>query len=155
MQTVKQIAAELGVTSQTVRNAIAKANVAKVQSKNNRAFLLSDEDAAIVKSAILEKPKEPRKTKNASETNKSDALFLLLQNEIEAKNKQIALLQEENARLIDALAKTTESLQAAQALHAATVKGQIEQKQPEPDHSEPEEQADDKRNVKRWWQFWR
>ena len=141
MQTVKEVAAELGVTPQTIRNVIAKQNILPKQGKTKHAFLLSEDDVTLIKSALSEKSENKRKTKTTQKQNKNDTLLLLLQNELEAKNKQSEMLQEENARLTDTLAKTAESLQAAQALHAATVKGQIEQK---------EDPA-----KRKWWKFWK
>lgn len=153
MKSVKELAAELGVTPQTIRNAIAKQNITPLQSKKGKGFLLSDSDAELIKSYFSESNKEERKTNFAKQQNEEDALVLLLRRELDFKNKQIEALQEENAKLTDSLAKTTESLQAAQALHGATVKQLLEMKNQ--DGAAVPDAADGKTNNKKWWQFWK
>lgn len=55
----------------------------------------------------------------------SDAVIELLRKELEAKNEQIASLQRQNSQLTEALQGAMQSLQAAQMLHAESVR-QIE-----------------------------
>ena len=55
-----------------------------------------------------------------------EAIIEMLRNELEVKNRQIMTLQEQNIQLTETIAKMSDSLQAAQALHAGTIQQQLE-----------------------------
>lgn len=54
-----------------------------------------------------------------------EAIIEMLRNELEVKNRQIMTLQEQNIQLTETIAKMSDSLQAAQALHAGTIQQQL------------------------------
>lgn len=55
-----------------------------------------------------------------------EEIIEMLRNELEVKNRQITTLQEQNIQLTETIAKMSDSLQAAQALHAGTIQQQLE-----------------------------
>lgn len=161
MRTIKELADELNVSPQTVRNEYRKQNENKIENKRGKEICLSDEAAERIKSAILERHENKSKTKE-------DTFVLFLQSEIDVKNQQISALekqieamqgqvsglQEQTKILTAALENVTESLRAAQALHAGTMQEHIEERQQEqPERiAEPESGSQTKR---RWWKFWK
>jgi hypothetical protein len=74
----------------------------------NRLILVSDEGVK-----LLKEQRQP--TDNQQTTNQVDALIAMLQRELEVKNEQIE-------KLSNALVAAQESAQAAQALHAGTMR---------------------------------
>lgn len=144
MKTIAQIAEELGVTPQTIRNEIERQSLRSFCQKSGRSFCIDEEGERRIKSAIVDRKQNKSKTKfgvvDAKPLQNDDALLLLLREELTAKNAQIEELQrqrseqeERHAREIAALTAALEnvsaSLKAAQALHAGTLQERLEAKQ--------------------------
>ena len=161
MKTIPQLAKELQVTPQTIRNEIERQSISKSKAKGSNCFCVCDEDADRIKSAILERREKQSKSKAMAKTKQNDTLLLRLQEEIEEKNRLLKLKDEQIDRLTAtvqeqasnvtsltiALENTTASLKASQLLHAGTLQERLEdtrQEEPTP----PEK-------VKRWWEFWK
>lgn len=144
MKTIAQIAEELGVTPQTIRNEIERQSLRSFCQKSGRSFCIDEEGERRIKSAIVDRKQNKSKTKfgvvDAKPLQNDDTLLLLLREELTAKNAQIEELQrqrreqeERHAREIAALTAALEnvsaSLKAAQALHAGTLQERLEAKQ--------------------------
>lgn len=157
VKTIKQLAEELNVTPQAVRDEVRRQGIQtnkaddKVNGKAKQSITLLDDDADRIIKAFLERRDAKQSKKNDDAKQSEKTLFAALQSQIEEKNRQIEELKEENRKLLDAL-ETAQALardaqeiatraqgmaQAAQALHAGTMH-QIEQ-----------------HNDRRWWQFWK
>lgn len=78
----------------------------------------------------VEQPCQPKNDNSVnSDVNPNEPLetiIEMLRNELEIKNRQITTLQEQNIQLTETIAKMSDSLQAAQALHAGTIQQQLE-----------------------------
>lgn len=147
MKTIREIAEELGVSKQTVRNEVYRQGLRKGLQETAKGFAVDDEQEALIVSAI-----KARQTAKVSQPlpqtlpQKEEVTFAVdLQKELDAKNSQIAAqqaqierLQQENAELIKnhaatvaeltaALENVSASLKAAQALHAGTIRERISQ----------------------------
>lgn len=85
MKTVKEIAGELHVTPQAVRNEIAKQSIKtnKLTHGNGRALCVSDSDADAIKQAFSRRSDSKKQTKQSIEANKA-----------KSKNDELALLSE-------------------------------------------------------------
>lgn len=144
MKTIAQIAEEMGVTPQTIRNEIERQSLRSFCQKSGRSFCIDEEGERRIKSAIVDRKQNKSKTKfgvvDAKPLQNDDTLLLLLHEELTAKNAQIEELQrqrreqeERHAREIAALTAALEnvsaSLKAAQALHAGTLQERLEAKQ--------------------------
>ena len=144
MKTIAEIAEELGVTPQTIRNEIERQSLRNFCQKSGRSFCIDEEGERRIKSAIVDRKQNKSKTKfgvvDAKPLQNDDTLLLLLREELTAKNAQIEELQrqrreqeERHAREIAALTAALEnvsaSLKAAQALHAGTLQERLEAKQ--------------------------
>lgn len=169
--TIKELADALGVSKPTISKAIDALGIQGELRKVGNRFVLSESQASVVKSQILqdcetettektqeETPNEPPKPQ--SETEKSlisllQSQITLLQEQLTAKDAQIAnlgkSLSDTTAALTaaqDALRDTTAALTAAQALHAGTIQQQLTASSAEqsegdvisdtPSHPEPE-----------------
>jgi DNA-binding transcriptional MerR regulator len=78
----------------------------------------------------VEQPSQPKNDNSVNlDVNPSEPfeeIIEMLRNELEVKNRQITTLQEQNIQLTETIAKMSDSLQAAQALHAGTIQQQLE-----------------------------
>lgn len=186
MKTIAEIAAECGVSSQTVRNEIKRKGFAKGLQKVGKGFAIDEESAEAVISGINSRNGK-RFAKNDSQSfaesfaKDSQSFAIDLQKELDEKNaliaSQSALIDRLQAELSEqakqhaetvseltgAISQLTESLHAAQALHAGTIQERLEtnrdeplravEDEPEMQDNEPETQ--DESIVKKWWQFWK
>lgn len=148
---MREIADEVGVSKQTVRNEVYRQGLRKDLKETAKGFAVDEEQEALIIAAI-----KARQTAKASQPlpktlpQKQEISFAVdLQKELDAKNSQIAAqqaqierLQQENAELIKnhaatvaeltaALDNVSASLKAAQALHAGTIRERISQDSPE------------------------
>lgn len=146
--TIKELADELGVSKPTISKAIDALGIQTELWKVGNRFVLSESQAAAVKSQILQsgETETPQKLqeetqeespKTQSEMEKSlisllESQITLLQEQLTAKDAQIAnlgkSLSDTTAALTaaqDALRDTTAALTAAQALHAGTIQQQL------------------------------
>lgn len=106
-----EVAKALGVSRQTIYNRMTKdlSNYVKVVDGKKRLDI-----------GVLDYLGVKQNVKNP--TTDFDSIVKALTNELEVKNQQILALTEQNKELTAALQNTTQSLLAAQALHASTVK---------------------------------
>lgn len=108
-----ELAKALGVSRQTVYNRMSKDLSKFVKEIDGRKRL----DYAVLEHLGVNQP-----VKETS--NDFDSIVKTLTNELEVKNAQIEALTQQNKELTAALQNTTNSLMAAQALHANTVQQQ-------------------------------
>lgn len=143
--TIKELADELGVSKPTVSKAIDALGIQGELRKVGNRFVLSESQAAAVKSQILQSgetetpPKPQDETENEppkpqSEMEKSlisllESQITILQEQLTVKDSQIAAQQDQIKQLTQSLHDTTAALTAAQALHAGTIKQQLTDKQ--------------------------
>jgi septal ring factor EnvC (AmiA/AmiB activator) len=133
MKTIKQIADEIGVTPQAVRDKIKKEGLQSALQRKGKAFVIDIKTETAITSAFAEiETKHFAKTLQStlqSDNHTNDKLYDILQAELAAKNKQIADLtaelaaerqhSREQSKQLAALADT------AQALHAGTLQRQL------------------------------
>ena len=161
MKTIKQIAAECGVSEQAVRAWCRRNHVAK-DAKGSFAISESIKNAIYQHYHVVERKEVAQSAKASCETCEtsevhqnhitdavSEAVIELLRKELDLKNEQLAVkdkqIEELNARLAEsnaALVAAQQTAQAAQALHAGTIQQQLISGETE---AEPEE--------KKWWPF--
>lgn len=106
-----EAAKTLGVSRQTIYNRMTKDLSKFVKEVDGKKRL----DVAVLEHlGVNQNVKEP--------SSELDSIVKALTHELEVKNQQILDLTEQNKELTAALQNTTQSLLAAQALHASTVK---------------------------------
>lgn len=106
-----ELARALGVSRQTVYNRMTKDLSKFVKEVDGKKRL----DRAVLEHlGVNQNVKEP--------SSELDSIVKALTHELEVKNEQIRTLAQQNAELTAALQNTTQSLLAAQALHASSVK---------------------------------
>lgn len=132
MKTIKQIADELGVSKQAVRKKITPEIGNQFTVTKGNTVYISEQGETIIKSAFT---KSIGNQVTSNETVTIDKLVTILQEDIKAKNQQIADLTAELARerehsreTSDKLAKLTEN---AQTLHLGTIQQQLLPEAPE------------------------
>ena len=136
-KTIKQIADEIGVSKQAIFYRIKKPPLSNAlqpfTSKFDGVLTVSFDGEILIKSAFNHNKgvKEPSNF-DVKENQSFDALYTMFQRELDAKNEQLREKDEQlKARdrqlenLTAALEHTTESLHAAQALHAGTIQKQL------------------------------
>jgi hypothetical protein len=146
MKTVRQLADEIGVTKQAVWQKIKKeplsTDLQSFTTRAGRTVYINEQGELLVKTAFIQffnenvvKNDKQVDEKNVNENEqidnehqRVDEMFLLLQGELERKNKliesqsrQLENKDKQIGELTAALENTTASLHAAQALHAGTM----------------------------------
>ena len=119
-KTIKQIADELQLSKQAIRKRINQLPPTEVSTSANGTILVSEAGVSKIKTSVNQVGTNLPPTVDTQ----VDTLVDALKNQLEVKDKQIE-------RLTIALENTTASLHAAQALHAGTMKKQIDA--PDPD----------------------
>lgn len=126
MKTIKQIADELSVSKQAVRKKITPEIGNQFTVTKGNTVYISEQGETLIKSAFS---KSIGNQVTSNETVTIDNLVTILQEDINAKNQQIADLTAELARerehsrgMSDKLAKLTEN---AQTLHLGTIQQQL------------------------------
>lgn len=147
-KTIKALADELGVSKTAVRKHMTEEFRAKYTAiRTGNLIEINDEGCKLI-AETLRKPPETTANKFAETTGnqglQSEVEFL--REQIRLKDEQIKQQAQSIADLTAALTKTTDSLQAAQALHAGTIKKQL---------TAGDEAAVDTSEQKHWWQFWK
>lgn len=149
--TIKELADALGVSKPTISKAIDALGIQSELRKVGNRFVLSESQAAAVKSQILQnceteitqKPQEKTESEpqnTQSETEKSlisllQSQITILQEQLCTKDAQIAMQSEQIRILAESLQSTTvalttaqESLQASQALQAGYLSQQLSER---------------------------
>ena len=152
--TIAEIAAECGVSEQAVRGWCRRNHVAK-DAKGTFAISESQKTAiyqhylGVGRNQVSQSAKPSFATCETSET----ALISMLQKELDRKNEQLSVkdkqIEELNARLAEissALVVAQQTAQAAQALHAGTIRQQLTDGDADPDvHSQEPEEGEEKK----------
>jgi hypothetical protein len=125
LKTVAELSKELNISTQALYKKIKACNLTVGNgglNVVNRVNHVTPHGEAILRGEV--QPEQPTVTNQNNQLATEFATYL--QGQIKIKDEQIHSLQEENARLVSALENVTASLQAAQALHAGTIRQQIE-----------------------------
>lgn len=164
MTTAQDLAKELDVTVQTIRNESHRQNVKMLPKPEGRGYYFSEESAELIRAAIrdrqqtlehIRKEKENyvsfkevqrlreqlREKDEEIETRKREISHLnekiqLLEEKTVAMEKTLTDYRQQVSNLAKTLENTSETLKAAQVLHMGTMK-QIE------------------KQDRKWWQFWK
>ena len=178
MKTIKQIADEIGVSKQTIRNEVYRQGLQSSLQSSAKGFAVDEETEKRIVTAILERraAKQPQTLPpNLPQTlppNFAVNFAVDLQKELDEKNAQIERLQKENAELLKqnaataaALENVTQALRAAQALHAGTMQERIEEKaetavqdlttQQDTTQDVTTQRVTSETKKKKWWEFWK
>lgn len=130
MKTIAQVAKELGVSKTAVRNKIANLGLQTSLQKNGNQFSIDEQQEALIIKEFSQKTQTENEnqteTKTETVSDSVSVLISMLQSELEIKNKQIDDL---NARLSEttaALLAAQETANVEQALHAGTIKNQLQ-----------------------------
>ena len=148
MATIKEIAADCGVSEQAVRawcrrNHVAKDAKASFAISETTKTLIYQHYGAVPRNHVAKPAKASCETCETSETT----LIAMLQTELEHKNQQLEVkdrqIEELNARLAEcnaALVAAQQTAAAAQALHAGTIQQQLlsDEARADQQHPEPE-----------------
>ena len=151
---ITEIAIECGVSEQAVRAWCRRNHVAK-DAKGSFAISESQKTAiyqhylGVGRNQVSQSAKLGFATCETSET----ALISMLQKELDRKNEQLSVkdkqIEELNARLAEissALVVAQQTAQAAQALHAGTIRQQLTDGDADPDvHSQEPEEGEEKK----------
>lgn len=116
---IKDLAEQIGVSKQAISDKIKKLGLQNDLTKKANRFVLSENQAILVKSAFQNNSQA--QTQSNFTNQNSDLLYDIvktLQYQLEEKDKQIAYYQEENRRLSDMASQS-------QALHAGTIQTQL------------------------------
>ena len=135
MKTIRQIADEIGVSKQSIQKRIAREPLCtRIQtyiSTNNGTKYIDEIGETLIKSAFSRK-EEPSVHIDGSDNQlvEFSILVSMLQGELEIKNEQIRELNNRLAESNAALVAAQQTAQAAQMLHAGTIKKQLTDGEP-------------------------
>ena len=136
MKTIRQIADEIGVSKTAVSKQIANLGLRSGLRKNGNQFAIDEHQEALIKQAFSEKSQteieNQSQTKTQTENHEVGDLVCVLQATIDTLQGQLSVkdkqIEELNARLAEvssALVVAQQTAQAAQALHAGTIRQQL------------------------------
>lgn len=145
-KTQKQIADFLGIDKQKVYRFIKKNNIEEAFQRNGTKYYDETAEKAIIK-GLSEKPIQREAPQGASKSDSLEAVVSILKNELDMKNEQIRELNARLAETTAALKLAQENASAAQALHAGTMKQQLEAPVP----VETDTPADPQKPKKSFW----
>lgn len=130
--TVKEYAKAAGVTEQAVYKRL------RAPKSDLQQFVVEQNGKKYIKAEALESI-VPKQTAVKTETDMLKDMVELLKEQLSVKDEQISSLQKQNEQLTEALQNTTNSLQAAQALHAGTIQKQLTEASESSDQTEEHE----------------
>ena len=134
--TIRELAEALGCSKAAIRKHMTEEFRAKyTETAGNGVITIVSEGCAIIAETMGKKWKLSETDGNQV----SDDEIAFLKEQIRAKDELIKSQQEQITNLTTALANTTASLQAAQALHAGTMGKKM---------------LSDGETKKSWWKFW-
>ena len=116
MKTVRQAAAELGVSRQAIYKRVPSLSANMVTTYGEGLTMITPEGLAFLKGTFS--PRQTSDSQKQTSDSTVDTLVAMLQKELDAKNR---LIEELTADLREARA----DVRAAQALHAGTIQKQI------------------------------
>jgi hypothetical protein len=134
VKTIKQIAAELSMSKQAVRNQIVKLGLQSRLRKNGNSFVIDETQEKLIKCGLSRKIAKKRQTEPQT-TLQSDLQFALrlLETQNEQLSAELTIKNRQIETLTTALENTTASLNAAQALHAGTIQKQLTESSTDPE----------------------
>ena len=139
MKTIAQIANELGVSKQAIRNRIANLGLQSSLQKNGNSFAIDESQEVLIKQGFEEKSQSENANQTQTETQSTLQFTLrLLEQEIEFLKEQIKVKDGQ-------IAVANEALKAEQVLHASTKNIPLLRDMP----------MNQEAGKKRAWQFWR
>ena len=163
MKTIRQLAEELSVSKQAIRNEITKQGLQGFLVRSGNQFLIDEKTEKLIKSAFI-----TRRKKEETESDYRQLPESIFARELDAKNAQIAALtaqiermqaqlEEQDKRHAETIEKLTQALERSQALHAGTLAERIETKDEtvSPEKITPEVTPDHEEPRRHWWQFWK
>lgn len=167
MKTIKQIADELGVDKQRVYRYIRKNHINEAHQKNG--VMHYDEAAEMLIKQGFSKNKSLHEAhhevlQNHISDTVNEAVIEMLQNELQAKNEQIAALTEELAlerqhsrEQSDRLAVLADQAQKLQLVQLKPELAETGANQQAAAPADAEEKWDvpESGTEKKWWQFWK
>lgn len=124
--TIKELADQVGVSKQAIRDKIEKLNLQSDLSRDGNRFILNENQANLIISAF--QGSTDKQTQNNFANQNTDLLYEIvktLQNEIEEKNKQLA---EKDKQLADLTATIKAQAQSINAREHSELAGTIETK---------------------------
>ena len=124
MKTVKQVAADLGVSRQTIYRKLS-ALPSGGQSTSDKGVQLINADGEAFLRNILSANLSAEQSADCPPDKISDTLIAMLQRDNEVLHKELDIKNQQIESLTAALENTTASLHAAQALHAGTMQKQL------------------------------
>lgn len=181
MKTIKQIADEIGVSKQSIRNEIAKQGLQSSLRKNGNQFAIDESCETLIKSAFESrngkitakvvckdnaKVTAKQNEKVCDYQSKIDVLEIdnkRLQEEIELLRGQLAdgkeevrYLRSQSTEKDKQLSDTLKALNQAQHLQAVAESKikLLEEKQEEEKVVEPAPESEPAQEKKKWWRFW-
>lgn len=170
MKTIKELADELGVSKQSIRNEIAKQCLQSSLQKNGNQFAIDESCEALIKSAF-----ENRKGKiTAKVTAKQNEKVCDYQHRIEVLETDNKRLQEEIELLKGRLEENKENTIHLKAqlekkdIQIDSLNGRLQEalfsitqlartqalEDKKEDIVEPEPESEPEREKKKWWKFW-
>ena len=141
-KTIKQLADELGVSKTAIRKYMTpEFREAHTQTKDGNTIVIDEEGCKLLAETIKKPPETTgNQLPQTPENHGLQEEIAFLRAQLEAKDRQLDAkdrqLEARDAQIVSltvALENTTASLQAAQALHAGTIKTQL----PPPGSDEP------------------
>lgn len=149
MKTIKELAEELGVSKQTIRNTIAKLGLQSSLRKSKNAFTIDKKQEILIKRELLDNYEDENANQNVKKfanTLQSDLQFSLrlFESQIEEKNKQL----EQKDKQIEQLQKLLDQQQQLQL----KTQNQLDQLQLEYKQEEPQGTSNEKKSF---WKFWK
>lgn len=126
-KTIKQIAEELKLSKQAIRKRINQLPPTEVSTRTNGTILVSEAGVRKIKAGVNQAGTNLPPTVDTQ----VDTLVDTLKKQLDVKDQLIFDQQQTIKELTGTLEKVSESLHAAQALHAGTMKKQIAA--PDPD----------------------
>ncbi len=153
MKTIKELAEELGVSKQTIRNTIAKLGLQSSLRKSKNAFAIDKKQEYLIKRELLDNYEDENANQNAKKfanTLQSDLQFnlRLFESQIEEKDKQL----EQKDKQIEQLQKL---LDQQQQLQLNTQKKLDQILMIEENNKEKEPTQDTPNEKKSFWKFWK
>lgn len=179
MKTIKQIANEIGVSKQSIRNEIAKQGLQSSLRKNGNQFAIDEKCETLIKSAFESRngkvtakvicKDNAKVTDNQNEQvcdyqHKVDVLetdnkrlleeIELLRGQLADRKEEIRYLRSQSVEKDKQLSDTLKALDQAQQLQAIAENKikLLEEKQEEKKVVEPAQEQPEK---KHWWQMWK
>ena len=120
MKTIKELADELNIDKQRVYRYVKKNCINEVYQQDGIMYI-----SEAIELLIKQQFKTSNVSSNSPQGAFNDTVIDMLKKELDIKNRQISELQKSLNDTTEALRFTSESLHAAQALHAGTIKQQI------------------------------